>query len=100
EDVIRDFHVTGVQTCALPICNLSEDTVKDIVRYGMQKFNSRRAPEQRFILPFITPNPQVAINFRVAIDQTDNALLSGMLGTSPSVAQNAQIMLLNGIFSN
>lgn len=80
--------------------NLSEDTVKDIVRYGMQKFNSRRTPEQRFILPFITPNPQVAINFRVAIDQTDNALLSGVLGTSPSVSQNAQIMLLNGIFSN
>src|SRR5690606_40773087 len=22
EDGIRDFHVTGVQTCALPICNL------------------------------------------------------------------------------
>src|SRR5690606_31322297 len=22
EDVIRDFHVTGVQTCALPICGL------------------------------------------------------------------------------
>src|SRR5690606_5929484 len=24
EDGIRDFHVTGVQTCALPICNLSQ----------------------------------------------------------------------------
>src|SRR5207302_7335651 len=25
EDGIRDFHVTGVQTCALPICFESED---------------------------------------------------------------------------
>src|SRR5690606_40339391 len=25
EDGIRDFHVTGVQTCALPICSLIPD---------------------------------------------------------------------------
>src|SRR5690606_39693466 len=25
EDGIRDFHVTGVQTCALPICDLIKD---------------------------------------------------------------------------
>src|SRR5690606_39756866 len=25
EDGIRDFHVTGVQTCALPICSLKEE---------------------------------------------------------------------------
>src|SRR5690606_40335438 len=28
EDGIRDFHVTGVQTCALPICFLSRMTEK------------------------------------------------------------------------
>src|SRR5690606_39579174 len=27
EDGIRDFHVTGVQTCALPICGSEEDCV-------------------------------------------------------------------------
>src|SRR5690606_40560735 len=25
EDGIRDFHVTGVQTCALPICDVPDD---------------------------------------------------------------------------
>src|SRR5690606_40210249 len=27
EDGIRDFHVTGVQTCALPICGVGKSTV-------------------------------------------------------------------------
>src|SRR5690606_40744958 len=29
EDGIRDFHVTGVQTCALPICNGQEQDLID-----------------------------------------------------------------------
>src|SRR5690606_40456972 len=35
EDGIRDFHVTGVQTCALPICQLGPEvgcTVEDFRR--------------------------------------------------------------------
>src|SRR5690606_39735180 len=27
EDGIRDFHVTGVQTCALPICTVSDHSL-------------------------------------------------------------------------
>src|SRR5690606_39641727 len=30
EDGIRDFHVTGVQTCALPIFRLYDDVVHDV----------------------------------------------------------------------
>src|SRR5690606_40375011 len=35
EDGIRDFHVTGVQTCALPICrtNLSIQVVEEVKRF-------------------------------------------------------------------
>src|SRR5690606_41014961 len=35
EDGIRDFHVTGVQTCALPICmnTVIEDYVKTIYHH-------------------------------------------------------------------
>lgn len=80
--------------------NFTEETMTNIVRYAMQQFNSQRLPQERFTLPLITPNPQVAINFRVAIDQTDNALLSGVLGTSKSVEQQARLILLNGVFSN
>src|SRR5215475_7703554 len=30
EDGIRDFHVTGVQTCALPICTAGREIVEDL----------------------------------------------------------------------
>ena len=80
--------------------NLTEETVKAIAGYAVEQFNSQRVPQERFMLPMITPNPQVAINFREAIDQTDNALLSGVIGTEKSVEQHAQLMLLNGVFSN
>src|SRR5690606_39672646 len=33
EDGIRDFHVTGVQTCALPIFNLCEDRYRFLVAF-------------------------------------------------------------------
>src|SRR5690606_40954781 len=32
EDGIRDFHVTGVQTCALPICQTEESVTEEEVR--------------------------------------------------------------------
>src|SRR5690606_39933820 len=52
EDGIRDFHVTGVQTCALPIFKLpvNEDIIEPIVRdakrtsleiYYLKKFPTR-----------------------------------------------------------
>src|SRR5690606_40483883 len=31
EDGIRDFHVTGVQTCALPICAFGENYLQEAV---------------------------------------------------------------------
>src|SRR5690606_41021652 len=37
EDGIRDFHVTGVQTCALPILNLNG--YGDLVTYGESTFD-------------------------------------------------------------
>src|SRR5439155_12275083 len=35
EDGIRDGHVTGVQTCALPICGASNVVREDAVRKGL-----------------------------------------------------------------
>src|SRR5690606_39773067 len=34
EDGIRDFHVTGVQTCALPICALGGEVAKAVYDDG------------------------------------------------------------------
>src|SRR5690606_40963900 len=49
EDGIRDFHVTGVQTCALPISknyidNLSEETRKGMEEKARQGIWPSRAP--------------------------------------------------------
>src|SRR5690606_39970497 len=47
EDGIRDFHVTGVQTCALPISaslTVQENADPDVVR-DLQSFFERVAPE-------------------------------------------------------
>src|SRR5207302_7669329 len=38
EDGIRDFHVTGVQTCALPISKLDEQALTQIAEAGGGKF--------------------------------------------------------------
>src|SRR5690606_39430954 len=34
---IRDFHVTGVQTCALPICDGVPITIRDVAEIGYGK---------------------------------------------------------------
>src|SRR5690606_39464124 len=39
EDGIRDFHVTGVQTCALPICLIVVDKIGRIVMVNISALN-------------------------------------------------------------
>src|SRR5690606_41875739 len=43
EDGIRDFHVTGVQTCALPICARASGRRRDAPRARPQPDPPRRA---------------------------------------------------------
>src|SRR5207302_7574877 len=50
EDGIRDFHVTGVQTCALPICRRAAQTVLshvhaalDVARNGERRQRRHRS---------------------------------------------------------
>src|SRR5690606_40085753 len=52
EDGIRDFHVTGVQTCALPICSKREPIIGRSIIYGVKFINSDL--EQRQRLKFLT----------------------------------------------
>src|SRR5690606_39885155 len=40
EDGIRDFHVTGVQTCALPILSLNTSNRITAVRWGSPAFEA------------------------------------------------------------
>src|SRR5207302_8246901 len=48
EDGIRDFHVTGVQTCALPISYSRESTQPILVKtHGFAKVTEFRLPNGR-----------------------------------------------------
>src|SRR3712207_9189494 len=38
EDGIRDIGVTGVQTCALPICRLRQDDARQLPRFDGREF--------------------------------------------------------------
>src|SRR5690606_39453505 len=40
EDGIRDFHVTGVQTCALPISSLTRPSFKSSITIFLIKFEA------------------------------------------------------------
>src|SRR5690606_40143076 len=70
EDGIRDFHVTGVQTCALPIRNISvayRSSVACILVENVVNFYF----ESQFILPEIigkTGIPQKEILFETICD--------------------------------
>src|SRR5207302_2104627 len=43
EDGIRDFHVTGVQTCALPISSVKADSLCSTRRFTHSQRNSQDA---------------------------------------------------------
>src|SRR5690606_39883621 len=52
EDGIRDFHVTGVQTCALPILVRCSLVVVGVSREQQQQGCSGGPDEDPFLLPF------------------------------------------------
>src|SRR5690606_40713387 len=57
EDGIRDFHVTGVQTCALPILkNLSNIPATETAKYNMKPAKFRR--EYETVFPKTARTPQ------------------------------------------
>src|SRR5690606_39614333 len=55
EDGIRDFHVTGVQTCALPISDRH-------LRVGAQVMSTLRALDAPLSQPIRRPPPEFAVS--------------------------------------
>src|SRR5690606_40715197 len=51
EDGIRDFHVTGVQTCALPISKASNDLHPPCQRCSFSLSEPQRCVRQQFLAP-------------------------------------------------
>src|SRR5690606_26033768 len=49
EDGIRDFHVTGVQTCALPICRFWQSTAQNTSESKMEYRKLTAYPVWKFL---------------------------------------------------
>src|SRR5690606_40624853 len=68
EDGIRDFHVTGVQTCALPICSSNNSTSLFCSNSFANSIRMRHPPEN--VSVFLTksvglkPNPMRTFSAR------------------------------------
>src|SRR5690606_40561741 len=75
EDGIRDFHVTGVQTCALPISDYFEKT-----RLMVQQFTNAREPEEIIFTKGTTESINlVAATFgRKFVQQGDEIIISSL----------------------
>src|SRR5690606_17764651 len=77
EDGIRGFHVTGVQTCALPICK-TDQFFADMERHLRHRFYEAR-DEIKQVLASLTQEPEVLPGLFRLIRQTDEGWLAGEL---------------------
>src|SRR5690606_39546367 len=77
EDGIRDFHVTGVQTCALPICS---DELKEIVFNDIEGNLSHKT-----VFKDTVPDYRNVIGFFTASILKDSRLVSGFNILYPKV---------------
>src|SRR5690625_6389807 len=86
EDGIRDGHVTGVQTCALPIC----DEVRDRIHIVTAPSGKRNLPKVQ-----IVGNPEVLERRQaVLIDGIPEAELSGYPSIEPLQYRKAVAALM------
>lgn len=80
--------------------NFTDAQVQEITGYAAEKFKSRNQPEQRYLLPYITPTSTTRLSVEETTEQTDSAILTGFIGTQPSLKQQAALRLLNSVLSN
>lgn len=80
--------------------NYREDAIKELTLYAADALRSQKMPDQRYFTPFVTPESDERIVFSDDVDQTDNAFMDAWIGTTKSVQQQANLMLINGILGN
>lgn len=80
--------------------NYTQEQVKEITHYAADVMRSQREPEQRHIMPSITPRMGENIYYTEVVDQTDSALMDAWIIPEQSIEQQAQFMLLDGILGN
>src|SRR5690606_6340228 len=103
EDGIRDFHVTGVQTCALPIW-LSQHLWQHYVYTGDEKFLREYYPVMReaalFFVDALKPHPEKNWLVVAPSNSPENAYIRGVDQVSVSAGTSIDNQLVFELFSN
>jgi protease-3 len=79
--------------------NFTDNTVRHIATQSAATLGSSKLPAERYLMQTITPVVGKLVSDNVDIDPTDNALVDIYLGSQKDLSQQAQLMLLNGLFS-
>lgn len=79
--------------------NFTDEVVRNIATQSAATLGSSKLPAQRYLAQSITPVAGKVVSDNLDIDPTDNALVDIYLATEQSLQQQAQLMLLNGLFS-
>jgi protease-3 len=80
--------------------NYTDKQIRDLALVAREKMNSQRLPENRYLLPYITPRANTRILYTESIEQTDSALLDGWIATQKSLPTQATLLVLNAILGN
>lgn len=80
--------------------NYTEAQVKDMALAAAAIFPGTRTPAQRVINEYVTPAPGKPINFSDDVELADSAVLQAWFGSKKSDDEQAQLAVLNSLFSN
>src|SRR5690606_13161320 len=79
--------------------NFTDTSIAALANTAVQILGSNKTASQRYLAETITPKAGGRLVDNLDIEPTDNALVDIYLGTQKNLAQQAQLMLLNGLFS-
>lgn len=80
--------------------NYQAPQIAAMTNNAAQVLNSKRLPEQRYLVKHITPKRGQHIVFNATTEQTDSAFVDGWIGTEQSIEQQAVFIVLNGLLGN
>lgn len=80
--------------------NYTELQVKEMALAAAKILPGTRMPEQRTVNKYVTPAPGKAINFSDDVELADSAVLQAWFGNKKSDDEQAQLAVLNSLFSN
>src|SRR5690625_6743654 len=99
EDGIRDGHVTGVQTCALPISQIRKKFAAYYVIHSSKYGELKELSVSPLLFPFIKEQHQYAkVGDKVSSFQGSNAALGILLMLFPSITVLFDIMYILNIY--